>query len=333
MKVLVIGGAGYIGSHAVYMLIENNYDVVIIDDLSTGFQSNIHPNAEFYNGNILDELFIRDVFESESDIEAVMNFAGSTNYNESIENPIEYFENNFDSVKTILKVAQDFNVKTIIFSSSSAVYGEPKLNPIDELDEKTPISPLGESKLAAEAIIRWWSNLEDVNFVIFRYFNVAGTHDNKMLGIKNIPDMKQLIPSLVLSTINNDKIFKIFGNDYKTKDGTCIRDFIHVNDLIRAHILGLNWSIENQMSGVFNLGSGIGKSVMDVYNNACSVLNKTIPFEIVQKEDGKAPEIYANIILAKEILKWSPKMTLDKIILSEYYFRVNYIDSLKKTIH
>lgn len=324
MKILVTGGAGYIGSHAVYMLIKNGYNVVVVDNLSTGFRENIHHDATFYEGDISDELFLLSIFEDESDIEAVMHFAGSIRVDESVYKPLEYFQNNAEAVRVLLSVCETTNINTIIFSSTAAVYGQPKTVPIDELDEKLPMNPYGESKLAAENLIKSWSEAKRVNFVIFRYFNVAGAHDNRKLGIKT-KTLTHLVPSIVKCAIDKQGSFKIFGDDFETKDGTCIRDFIHVQDLVKAHLLGLEWSIKNNRSGIFNLGSSKGYSVKEVYDNAVKTLGVDIPLEIISRRYGDPAKLYASTILANEILKWVPKMNLRKIILSEYKFRIKFM--------
>ena len=332
MKILVTGGAGYIGSHAVYMLIKNGHTVVVADNLSTGFKENIHKEAKFYEGDISNKLFLSNIFEDESDIEAVMHFAGSIRVDESIYKPLEYFKNNADAVRVLLSACQNSNISTFIFSSTAAIYGQAKTVPIDELDEKNPMNPYGESKLAAENLIKSWCDIRDVNFVIFRYFNVAGAHSNGKLGIKS-NNLTHLIPLIVKSAIDKKEIFRIFGDDFETEDGTCVRDFIHVQDLVEAHLLGLEWSIKNERSGIFNLGSEKGYSVKQVYDTATQVLKIEIPFEIIEKRFGDPAKIYASTILAKEILKWKPKYNLKKIIMSEYKFRLKFTKDSQSKPH
>ncbi len=321
MKVLVTGGAGYIGSHAVYSLIEKGYEVIIVDNLSKGFKSNIHEKATFYEADIRDEEQLKSIFKTEKNIEGIMNFAGLIVVPESVKEPIKYFNNNTHGVEVLLKVASLFNIKYFVFSSTAAVYGEPKIVPISESDIKEPINPYGESKLAAEAIIRGWSKAMNAYYVIFRYFNVAGAHESGKIGIKG-ETLTHLLPCVVQSAIEK-KTFKVLGTDYKTKDGSCIRDFVHVVDLVEAHILGLEWSMKNQESNIFNLGSGDGYSVLEVLNQSIETLKIDIPNEMSARRDGDPAQLYANTNKVNQILKWIPKHSLDNMIKTEYDFRKN----------
>lgn len=212
MKILVTGGAGYIGSHAVYLLIEKGYEVVIIDNLSKGFKSNLHPQASFYKVDITDEKKVSEVFLKEKNIKAIMNFAGLIIVPESVLEPIKYFNNNTHGVEILLKVASIQNIKYFVFSSTAAVYGEPKHVPILETDLKEPINPYGESKLAAEAIIRGWALATESNYVIFRYFNVAGAHESGEIGVKG-ESLTHLLPCVIQSAIEKNT-FKIMGTNY-----------------------------------------------------------------------------------------------------------------------
>lgn len=320
MKVLVTGGAGYIGSHATYLLIDKDYEVVVVDNLSRGFESNIHPKAKFYKADIRNYEDIKNVFEKEKDIEAIMNFAGLIIVPESVEKPIEYFDNNTNGVLNLLNVAKEYNVKTFVFSSTAAVYGEPKSIPIKENDVKEPINPYGNSKLAAEYLIKDWAKAYDRNYVIFRYFNVAGAHDNGQIGIKG-KGLTHLLPLVISAALDSSKTFTIFGNDYKTKDGTCVRDFVHVNDLVEAHLLGMEWSLKNNKSDIFNLGKGDGYSVLEVLNESIKVLNIDIKNEVGNRRAGDPAQLYSDTSKVKTILGWEPKIKLDKIITSEFEFR------------
>ncbi|MGL5205130.1 MAG: UDP-glucose 4-epimerase GalE, partial [Metamycoplasmataceae bacterium] len=313
------GGAGYIGSHAVYALIEKGYKVVIADNLSKGFKSNIHKEAIFYEADVRDEKALARIFDNEKDIVGIMHFAGMIVVPESVIKPLKYFDNNTHSVEILLKMATEFNIKNFIFSSTAAVYGEPKNVPILENDIKEPINPYGESKLAAEAIIRGWAHAENSNYVIFRYFNVAGAHENGEIGVKGV-GLTHLLPSIIQSIIDK-KVFNVFGNDYNTKDGSCIRDFVHVVDLVNAHILGLEWSMKNKKSDIFNLGSGDGYSVLEILNKADYVLGVTVKSKISKRRDGDPAKLYANTEKANKILNWKPQYSLDDIIKTEYEFR------------
>lgn len=329
MKVLVTGGAGYIGSHVVYELIEQGYSVVIADNLSTGFYSNIHPLASFYEVDLRSKKDLVYLFEKEKNINAIMHFAGSIVVPESVYKPIEYFDNNVYSVQVLLEVANMFNVKTFIFSSTAAVYGEPQNTPIFEDDSKEPINPYGESKLAAEMLIKSWAKAYGGEYVIFRYFNVAGANKNGLIGIKG-NKLTHLVPVVVDAAIEQ-KTMNIFGTDYQTKDGTCIRDFVHVVDLAQAHIMGLQWSLKNKKSEIFNLGSSTGYSVMEVYKQAKESLGLSINANFSPKRKGDPAILLASTKKVNDILNWKPKFSLDKIIKSEYDFRTNWLFKNKKT--
>ncbi|MGL5205583.1 MAG: UDP-glucose 4-epimerase GalE [Metamycoplasmataceae bacterium] len=320
MKILVTGGAGYIGSHAVYALLERGYKVVIVDNLSKGFESNIHKDAIFYNADIRDENAIKKILECEKDIVGIMHFAGMIVVPESVVKPLKYFDNNTHSVEILLKLATEFKIKHFIFSSTAAVYGEPKNVPILETDIKEPINPYGESKLAAEAIIRGWANAENSHYVIFRYFNVAGAHKSGYIGVKGV-SLTHLLPSIIQCAIDK-KMFNVFGINYDTKDGSCIRDFVHVVDLVDAHIIGLEWSIKNKESNIFNLGSGNGYSVLEVLNKSSDVLGMKIKSKIEKPRDGDPAKLYANTDKVRKVLNWIPKYSLEDIIKTEYQFRI-----------
>ncbi|MGL5246546.1 MAG: UDP-glucose 4-epimerase GalE [Mycoplasmoidaceae bacterium] len=319
MKILVTGGAGYIGSHAVYLLIAKGYDVVIIDNMSKGYKSNIHIDAKFYQADIRDEKELERIFSIEKNISAVIHFAGLIVVPESVLKPLDYFDNNTYGVEILLKVCTKFNVKHFVFSSTAAVYGEPKSIPILETDVKEPINPYGDSKLAAEALIRGWANADKSNYVIFRYFNVAGTHDNGKIGIKTLKPT-HLLPCVVKSAIDGQK-FIVMGTDYQTKDGSCVRDFVHVVDLVEAHIIGLEWSMKNNRSDIFNLGSGEGYTVLEVLNKAIETLDIKIPYELGLRREGDPAKLYANTSKVNSILNWKPKTSLAQMIQTEYNFR------------
>lgn len=323
MKVLVTGGAGYIGSHAVYLLIEKGYDVVIVDNLVKGFESNLNKKAKFYNADIRNYEAIKSIFEKEKNIEAIMHFAGLIVVPESVEKPLDYFDVNTNGVLNLLNVAKDYkNLKTFIFSSTAAVYGEPKKVPISEDDIKEPINPYGQSKLAAENLIKSWAKAYNKNYVIFRYFNVAGAHKNQKIGVKG-KGLTHLLPLVISCAIDNKKIFTIYGDDYQTKDGTCIRDFVHVNDLVEAHLIGMEWFIKNKKSDIFNLGKGDGYSVKEVLDKAIKVLNIPINNEYGPRRQGDPEKLFSNTSKVFKILKWKPKYSLEEIITSEYNFRKN----------
>lgn len=323
MKVLVTGGAGYIGSHAVEELIAQGYQVVVIDNLTTGFQSNVHPEAKYYEVDLRNETALYDVFATEKNIGAIMHFAGAIVVSESVAEPLKYYDNNVHAVQVLLSVARAFKIKYFIFSSTAAVYGEPVQIPIKESDPKEPINPYGSSKLAAEWLVQAWAEAYKSHYVIFRYFNVAGAHENGLIGIKN-QHLSHLVPVILDAALKNQQ-FLIYGQDYPTKDGTCIRDFIHVVDLVKAHILGLEWALKNQQSDIFNLGSATGYSVWEVYQTAQEVLNQNIKHLAVKRRPGDPTILLANVEKAKAILNWAPNKTLAEIIASEWNFRKQWM--------
>lgn len=329
MKVLVTGGAGYIGSHAAYELIEKGYEVVIVDNLSKGFESNVHEKAKFYKVDLRDKQALTNVFEQEKNISAVMHFAGSIVVPESVDKPLEYFNNNLYSVEVLLGVMNEFKVKNIVFSSTAAVYGEPKKVPILETDEKAPINPYGESKLAAEALIRGWAKAYNANYVIFRYFNVAGTHKSQKIGIKG-QVLTHLVPVVINAALNPNITMSVYGNDYDTKDGSCIRDFIHVVDLVKAHVIGLEWAMKNNKSDIFNLGSSTGFSVLEVLNEAKKTLNIDIKSKIDSRRAGDPAILTAATDKVEKILNWKTEIGLSEIIKSEYEFRRKWNESSTK---
>lgn len=320
MKVLVTGGAGYIGSHAVFQLIKKGYEVVVVDNLCKGFESNLHPDAKFYNVDIRDTEGIKNIFLNEKNIEAIMHFAGLIVVPESVEKPLEYFDVNVNGVLNLLSIAKEHDLKTFIFSSTAAVYGNPKNIPIKEDDIKEPINPYGESKLSAEYLIKSWAKAYDRNYVIFRYFNVAGADESGKIGIKS-GKPTHLLPLVISSAIDSNKVFKIFGNDYNTNDGTCIRDFVHVNDLVNAHVLGMEWSIKNNKSNIFNLGSGKGFSVKEILDESIKTLNIDIKWEIHSRRKGDPAILCSDVSNAKKNLGWKTNYSLEEMILSEYKFR------------
>lgn len=323
INVLIVGGAGYIGSvFADYLDKLNNYKIVIVDNLSTGFKENIIPNAKFYNVDMLDSEKMIHIMKKE-EINFVVVFAAKLIVGESMYEPIDYFANNVGGIISILSAMKFSNVKNIIFSSTAAVYGEPKKVPVNENDEKNPINPYGTSKLACENLITASNLAYGINYGILRYFNVVGASDNNLYGLrKKNPTL--LIPVICKSIIENSQI-NIFGNDYKTKDGTCIRDYIHVVDLVRAHQLLMekmfNSSDVKNNNFILNLGSKKGFSVLEVVKKCDQVLNKKVNYKISERRLGDPAELITNISEVKKQLNWEPEKTLDDMIKSEYEYR------------
>lgn len=322
MKVCVIGGAGYIGSHAVYELIRDGQEVVVIDNLSTGRKEMVHKNAKFYLGDITDETSLTDIFKVECELkkfDVVMHFAAKLIVPESIEQPLEYYYNNVEGVRIMLSVMKDFNIKNVVFSSTAAVYGEPEKDICEEDDKTNPINPYGETKLADEKLIKWVCERYNMNYCIFRYFNVAGADESLEIGL-NKDNLTHIIPVTVQTALKIRDKMTVFGNDYDTKDGTCVRDYIHVSDLAYAHVLGAKYLVDNNKSLLVNLGSNEGYSVLEIIKE----VEKYYPvnYEIGKRRAGDPAKIVASNTKAKEILGWSPKKTLSDIIKSDIDYRI-----------
>ena len=262
MSVLVCGGAGYIGSHTVHQLIKNGEDVIIVDNLQTGHMDAVHKDAKFCKGDIRDKDFLRSVFK-ENDIEAVIHFAANSLVGVSMTDPLSYFDNNVYGTQVLLEVMVEFDVKKIVFSSTAAVYGEPKQIPILETDVTNPTNTYGETKLAMEKMMKWTDFAHGMKYVSLRYFNVAGALEGGFIGEDHTPET-HLIPLILQVPLKKREYITVFGDDYDTHDGTCIRDYIHVIDLANAHIKALNYLREGNESNIFNLGSGNGFSVLEI---------------------------------------------------------------------
>jgi UDP-glucose 4-epimerase len=313
MSVLVLGGAGYIGSHAVYQLIDRNVDVVVIDNLLTGHEEAIHPKANFYKGDIRDKEFLQSVFENEK-IEGVLHFAASSLVGESMTNPIKYFDNNVYGTQVLLEVMKDYGVKTIVFSSSAATYGEQKNMPITEEALTVPTNAYGETKLTMEKLMKWCDTAYGIKYVSLRYFNVAGARETGEIGEDHNPET-HLIPVILQVALGKREYISIFGDDYDTEDGTCIRDYIHVEDLIAAHLLALRYLQNGGDSNIFNLGSSKGFSVKEIVESVRAVTGHPIPAKIEGRRAGDPSTLIASSEKAKQSLGWNPKRTsIDMII-------------------
>ena len=329
MKVLVVGGAGYIGSHAVMDLIKTGHDVVIYDNLSTGYEMLIHPEAQFYLGDILDSKQLDRVIEHEqakAHIDVVINFAAKLIVPESLEMPLEYFHNNTEGVRTLLAAMVKHDIKYIVFSSTAAVYGQPEGGICKEDMPLDPINPYGASKRACEDIIKWVCKRYDMSYCIFRYFNVAGADESLKIGLYH-DQITHLIPVIMQAALGIRDKFYVFGTDYNTPDGTCIRDYVHVSDLARAHVMGAEYLYENNSSLLANLGSGSGYSVKEVLDTAQKI--SEVPFEYGQRRPGDPDMLIADAQRAKEVLGWKPKLGMDKMLTSDLAFRKRLLQADK----
>ncbi|WP_019242598.1 MULTISPECIES: UDP-glucose 4-epimerase GalE [Bacillus] len=313
MKVLVTGGAGYIGSHAVKGLLDKGYEVVVVDNLETGHVEAIPPNISFYIGDIRNRDFLHDMFEKEK-IDGVMHFAAHSLVGESVSNPLKYFHNNTYGMMVLLEIMKDRNVDKIVFSSTAATYGEPKSIPITEEAPTNPSNPYGESKLMMEKMMKWADESYGIRYVSLRYFNVAGASLDGKIGEDHRIET-HIIPLVLQTALGLRENITIFGDDYDTEDGTCIRDYIHVVDLVEAHILALEYLMKGNESNIFNLGSGNGYSVKEIIDTAKKVTG--LPIHVLQGERrvGDPSRLIASSKKAKEILGWNPKYTNSKEII------------------
>ncbi|SER90460.1 UDP-glucose 4-epimerase [Gracilibacillus ureilyticus] len=315
MRILVLGGAGYIGSHAVYQLQDQGHEVIVIDNLETGHAEAIHPEAAFYQGDIRDIEFLREVFSHEQ-IDGVLHFSANSLVGESMENPLKYFDNNVYGTQVLLKAMTEFHIKHIVFSSTAATYGEPDQVPITETMPTLPTNAYGETKLTMEKMMRWCEAAHGIRFVSLRYFNVAGARSTGEIGEDHRPET-HLIPIVLQVALDQREHISIFGDDYHTPDGTCIRDYIHVEDLIDAHILALNYLIDGGESNIFNLGSSQGFSVKEIIDTAREITGHDIPAKVAPRRAGDPSTLIASSDKAKDVLGWKPSRTDIKRIISD----------------
>ncbi|KZL35970.1 UDP-glucose 4-epimerase GalE [Secundilactobacillus collinoides] len=306
MTVVVLGGAGYIGSHTVDRLVEKGYDVAVIDNLITGHRAAVNPKARFYQGDIRDRGFLDRVFGTETNVEGVIHFAAFSIVPESMENPLKYFDNNTGGMITLLEAMKDHDIKRIIFSSTAATYGEPKQIPIKETDPQIPTNPYGESKLCMEKIIKWADKAYGIKFVALRYFNVAGAKDDGSIGEDHHPET-HLVPIILQVVAGERDGLKIFGTDYPTKDGTNVRDYVHVMDLADAHILALEYLKDGHDSDAFNLGSSTGFSNKEILEAVRKATGQPIPAEDAPRRAGDPSTLIAASDKARKILGWKPQ--------------------------
>ena len=303
--ILVCGGAGYIGSHAVRQLIDKGEEVIIVDNLETGHEDAIHPKAKFYKVDIRDEKSLNKVFE-ENKIDEVIHFAANSLVGESMTNPLKYFNNNVHGTEVLLKVMVAHDVNKIVFSSTAATYGEPKNIPILESDETNPTNAYGETKLCMEKMMKWADKAHGVKYISLRYFNVAGAHVSGEIGEDHNPET-HLIPLILQVPLGKREFISIFGDDYETHDGTCIRDYIHVTDLADAHILAVHKLREGSESNIYNLGSGNGFTVKEMIEAARKVTEHEIPAKVCERRAGDPAKLVASSEKARRELGWNPK--------------------------
>lgn len=313
MSILVCGGAGYIGSHTVRQLVASGEKIIIVDNLQTGHRGAINFSAKFYEGDIRNYSLMEKIF-FENKIETVIHFAANSLVGESMKNPLKYFNNNVYGMQVLLESMVNHGTDKIIFSSTAAVYGEPERIPITETDKTFPTNPYGETKLMMEKMIHWVSRANGVRYVSLRYFNAAGAFPDGSIGEDHKTET-HLIPLILQVPLGKKNHITIFGDDYDTPDGTCLRDYIHVVDLADAHVLALKYLRNGGESNIFNLGNGKGFSVKEIISAAEKITGKKINFEIGKRRAGDPAQLIASGEKAKKILGWQPKyISIEEII-------------------
>lgn len=330
--ILVTGGAGYIGSHCVLALLKQNYDVVVFDSLDTGHIETIETlskfgNLTFIKGNLQNLEDIENVFKTHK-IDAVIHFAAFSQVGESVKNPQKYYYNNVFGTLNLLNAMLNHDVKKIVFSSTAATYGEPEYVPIDEKHPQIPINPYGNTKLMVEKIMDDYDKAYGLKSVRLRYFNVAGADKDCNIGEFHEPET-HLIPNILKSTFSGGKTFEMYGQDYDTKDGTCIRDYINIEDLVSAHLLALKYLNDGGETNFFNLGTNDGNSVKEVFGECEKVTGKNIPVKQMPRRAGDPATLVADNTKAKQILNWLPQNNLENSIQTAYRWE----QKLQKSLH
>lgn len=305
-KILVIGGAGYIGSHVVKELLDGGYEALVFDDMSTGQEVNLFKEAGFIKGNILDRKALDGAISQ--NIDAVIHLAGKKAVGESMENPQKYAENNLNGVVNIVNSMVDNGVKHMVFSSSAAVYGMPQYLPLDEKHPLNPMSFYGYTKLATENLLSWYAKLKDFNYIALRYFNAVGyAADKSITGREKNP--QNLLPIIMEAATGKRDGFAIFGSDYDTPDGTCLRDYIHVSDLASAHVAAIKRLMTDKKSYALNLGTGKAISVKQIVDATENIIGKRLNYRFAPRRPGDPATVVAKAELAQQILGWKPKYT------------------------
>lgn len=306
MAIMVLGGAGYIGSHMVDWLLDYGEEPVVVDNLVTGHRAAVNPRAKFYEGDVADKDFMRRVFKENPDVDAVIHFAAYSLVGESMGKPLKYFDNNVTGLIKLLEVMKEVGVKRLVFSSSAATYGIPDHMPIKETDPQNPINPYGESKLIMEKIMKWADEAYGIKYVALRYFNVAGAKPDGSIGEDHNPETHLMPIILQVAEGKRDKL-QVYGDDYDTPDGTNIRDYVHPFDLAAAHMLAVKYLREGHDSDAFNLGSATGFSNLEMLKAAREVTGKEIPAEIAGRRGGDPDSLVAASDKARKILGWKPE--------------------------
>lgn len=316
MAILVTGGAGYIGSHTVAALLERGEEVVVLDNLQTGHRGAL-LGGKLYEGDLRDKELLAKCF-AENDIDAVIHFAANSLVGESMQKPVKYYDNNVYGTLCLLEAMDAADVRRIVFSSTAATYGEPERVPIQESDRTQPTNVYGETKLMMERMMSWFDQVLGIKYVALRYFNAAGAHDSGKIGEDHRPE-SHLVPLVLQTALKQRESIAVFGDDYPTEDGTCIRDYIHVSDLADAHLLAVDYLRKGESSNVFNLGIGTGFSVKEVIETAKKVTGLDIPVVMQPRRAGDPAVLVASSQKAREVLGWNPKREkLEEIIQSAW---------------
>lgn len=310
--ILVAGGAGYIGSHMVALLVKRGYDVIVADNLRTGHWQSVKGARKLYVGDLRDGSFLHQVF-TENKIDGVINFAAFSLVGESVTNPLKYYGNNVEGAVSLLTAMQAHGVDKIVFSSTAATYGEPEKQPIEEGDRTEPTNPYGATKLAIENMLKWCDGAYGIRYVALRYFNAAGSDTEAGIGEDHNPE-SHLIPLVMKTALGQRDHIGIFGEDYPTPDGTCVRDYIHVKDLAEAHLLALEYLERGGGSDVFNLGNGTGYSVREIIDTARRVTGKEIKAVAEPRRGGDPSVLIASNKKAAQVLGWKPVLGPEQII-------------------
>ena len=310
--ILVAGGAGYIGSHMVALLVKRGYEVIVADNLRTGHWQAVKGAKKLYVGDLRDNAFLEQVF-SENDIDGVINFAAFSLVGESVTNPLKYYGNNVEGAVSLLNAMKAHGVDKMVFSSTAATYGEPEKQPIEEHDRTEPTNPYGATKLAIENMLKWCDRAYGIRYAALRYFNAAGSDTETGIGEDHDPE-SHLIPLVMKTALGQRDHIGIFGEDYPTADGTCVRDYIHVNDLAEAHLLALEYLAGGGSSDVFNLGNGTGYSVREIIDTARRVTGKEIKAVAEPRRGGDPSVLIASNKKAAQVLGWKPVLGLEQII-------------------
>ncbi|WIG15501.1 UDP-glucose 4-epimerase GalE [Bacillus thuringiensis] len=321
--ILITGGAGYIGSHTTKKMLDYGFNVIVVDDLSTGFREAVDNRAEFYQLDVTNKTEFSALL-SELQVDAVLHCAGKIIVKESMEQPFDYYNANVLGLQMVLEALVENSIKNIMFSSTASIYGNNCIHsPATENTPTSPVNPYAETKLAGEKLIHWVANRYGMKYVIYRYFNVAGAELDASNGLAML-NPTHIIPNANKTILGQNKELLIFGNDYDTKDGTCIRDYIHVLDLANAHTLGMQYLLSGNDSNLFNLGTEKGYSVLEIAQKVESVTKQTLNYRFVERRNGDPANVLANCIKAKEILGWQPQYSLEQIIKSDYEWRLKH---------